>query len=173
MKPLGFGVAAVLTLCLQSTIAPRLEILGARPDWILVLVVAAALRGSPAEAVGGAWIIGLAADLMSVEHLGLLAVSYASASAIVVALRDELFIERAFTQIVATLLLGCMVRVGWLIYRHALYDTEVGLWHALVGEVVLGSVHTAAWSWVLRTPLRKMLGGRVFRASQGSASLHA
>ena len=71
---------AVLALTLQSAIAPRLAIFGVRPDWILVLVVFFALHGRRRDAVIAGWSLGMCADLMSIERVGLLALSYALAA---------------------------------------------------------------------------------------------
>ena len=44
MRWLGFAICAVMGLTLQTTVAWRFEIGGARPDWMLVLVVFFALH---------------------------------------------------------------------------------------------------------------------------------
>jgi len=58
MRWLSFLLLGVVLLTLQSAVAPRIELLGARPDWLLVVVVFFAMHAPPRDAVIGAWIIG-------------------------------------------------------------------------------------------------------------------
>ena len=76
MRWLTFGILGVVFIVMQSTLAPRMEILGARPDFLLVLVVFFGMHGKLPDVAVGAWLLGFVADLMSIERLGLMAFSY-------------------------------------------------------------------------------------------------
>jgi len=156
MRWVTFLVLAVLVLTLQSVVAPRLELLGARPDWLLVVVVFFALRAAPRDAVLGAWVLGACADLMTVDRFGLLALSYGLAGAAVVSVREYLFRSRPFTQFVVTLLVSLPLRFTWLLYRRMLYDPAGSFFVDMAIDVLAASVYTAAWAPVWHAVLGRM-----------------
>jgi rod shape-determining protein MreD len=156
MRWVTFLVLAVVVLTLQSVVAPRLELLGARPDWLLVVVVFFALRAAPRDAVLGAWVLGACADLMTIERFGLLALSYGLAGAAVTSVREYLFRSRPLTQFVVTLLVCLLLRFAWLLYRRMLYDPAGSLLVDMAIDVVTASVYTAAWAPVWHAVLGRM-----------------
>jgi rod shape-determining protein MreD len=161
MRWLTFLLAAAVVLTLQSALAPFVELFGARPDWLLVLVVVVALFARPTEAVVGAWIIGFCADLMTIERLGLMALSYMLAALFVISIRGYLFRYRATTQFAVTLMASLLVRAAWLVYRRALYDYAEPIFLDLAVQVVLASIYTAVWAWPAHKcvlPLSRWLG---------------
>ncbi len=160
MRWLTFLLLAAVVLTLQSSLAPRLEVFGARPDWLLVVVVFFALYAPPREAAIAAWIVGAAADLMTVERLGLLALTYALVAVAVASVRDYLFRHRAVTRFVVTLVASLLVRAGWMVYRRVLYDPADRLLADLAADVLMGSIYTAAWAPLLQAGLWRM--SRVF-----------
>ena len=156
MRWLTFLILVVLVVCLQSTVAPRLTVLGGRPDWVLVLVVFYALHARVDHALPGGWVTGGLADLMSIERFGLLSLSYALAAAAVFAVREWMFTRHPLTHFCVTLAAALAVRTVWSFYRMAMdlpgEATPVLLWSC---------VYTALWAplvhWVLlRVP--KLLG---------------
>ena len=72
MRWLGFAICAGLALTLQTTVAWRLEIRGARPDWMLVLAVFFVLHARTLDALIGAWLLGALMDNYSMARFGLL-----------------------------------------------------------------------------------------------------
>ena len=91
----GLAVAAVI---LDSAVAPRIELLGARPDFLVLLVAYAALvlGARPATIIG--FIVGLIVDAEQPEYLGLHALSlaaigFASAAAWEHLVRGSLFVQ--------------------------------------------------------------------------------
>ena len=140
-----FILFAALMLTLQSAVAPRLDVLGSRPDWLLVVVVLLAMRARPFDAVLGSWIIGALADLMTIERFGLMALSYALVAMLVVSIREALFRYHGFTQFVITLITCLVVQTVWCAYRRVLYDPVIPVWADFAIAAVLGSVYTALW----------------------------
>ncbi len=122
MRWLSFSILAVVVLTLQSALVPRLEVLGARPDLILVVTVFFAMHAPRRDAVLTAWLLGMIADLMTIERFGLLALSYALIAMIVASVRDFLFRYNAFSQIAVTAAASVLLGVGWLFYRRVLFD---------------------------------------------------
>ncbi len=156
MRWVTFLVLAVLVLTLQSVVAPRLELLGARADWLLVVVVFFAFHAPPRDAVLGAWVLGACADLMTVERFGLLALSYGLAGVAVTSVREYLFCRRPITQFVVTLSVCLLLRLAWLLYRRMLYDPASSLVVDVAIDVVTASVYTAAWAPVWHAVLGRM-----------------
>ncbi len=160
MRWLTFLIAAGLALTLQSTIAPRFELWGARPDWLLVVVVSFAMHARMPDALIGAALIGAGADLMTIERPGLMAGSYLVAAILVSLVRGSLFRRRPLTQVLVTFAACLTVPMIWLIYRRALYDPLGTLFFDLAIDGVLGSIYTAAWAPPLHGALLSM--ARVF-----------
>ena len=149
MRWLTFMILVAAALTLQSTVAPRLEIFGVRPDWLLVVVLFFGLYAPSGDAIFGGWIIGIAADLMTIERLGLLALSYALSALLVVAVRDYLFRDRAVTQFILALSVSLILRAAWMIFRRVLYGPSGASPWESSAEWVWASIYTAAWAPLL------------------------
>ena len=161
MRWLTFIPFMACMVTLQSVVPPRLELWGVRPDWLLVVVVFLALRTRMFEAILAAWIMGAVADLMTVERMGLLALSYGLAATLTASVREAVFRYRALTQFVVTLCVCLLVQTGWLAYRRVLYDPAEGFVVDLALGVLLGSLYTAAWAPLFHrvlSPLSRLLG---------------
>ena len=156
MRWLSFILLAATALTLQSAIAPRFELFGVRPDWLLVIVVFFAMHASPRDAAIGAWIIGGCADLMTIERLGLMALTYTLVAVAVTSVRDYVFRDRALTQLLLTLVVSVLVRLAWTVYSRLLHDPGGALFVDLVLEVVIASVYTAVWAPLLHKGLLRM-----------------
>ena len=156
MRWFSFAMLVALLLVLQSTLAPRFELFGARPDWLLVAVVFFAMHVAPREAIIGSWILGLSADLMTIERLGLMAVTYALIAMAVVSVRDYLFRRQALTQFIVTVAACVAVRLAWTVYVRLLYDPAQSVLVSLIQNVVWGSIYTAAWAPIVHQSLLRI-----------------
>ncbi len=173
MRWLMFIILTAGVLTLQSAVAPRLEIFGVRPDWLLVIVVFFSLYAPPQDAILGGWLIGILADLMTIERLGLLALSYALAAALVTATRDGLFRYRAVTQFFVVLSVCLIVRFGWLIFRRMMYWSTAPWPVELLTDCLLASLYTAAWApllYAVLLPRSRWFGIRRRRYTYGELS---
>lgn len=148
-----FIMIAVVALTLQTALAPRLSIWGARPDWILVLCVFVGLHARRWDAVLAAWILGLCADLMSLERVGLLALSYATIAWFVGSIREYLFRHHALTQFVVTFVAALLVQIGWLVYRRTLYSFDEPWVIDLTRSIFWTPLYTAVWAPVAHRAL--------------------
>ncbi len=148
MRWLTCVILIVVTVCLQSTMAPRWSWLGASPDWILVLVLFYALHARTDQALVAGWVAGALADLLTLERFGLLSLSYGLIAIAVSQVRDWMFVRHPLTHFGVTLLGAMIVRLAWAAYRAALDLPGEGL--ALMGWACL---YTAAWApplhWLL------------------------
>lgn len=152
----SWSLLAATILAAQSTLAPMVEIRGTRPDFILLFVVCFALHAEKLDAVVVAWLIGFAADFLTIERPGLLAASYGLSAAMIVTVRDYFFARKVLTLVVLTFLLSLILRIFWLFYRRMFYALEESAGAAVV-DIAAGALYTAACAFVLHPLLRRIL----------------
>ena len=153
MRWLTYAILAVITLTLQGSVAFRFELAGLRPDWMLAVVVLVALYARPQDAVIGAWCLGLAADLMTLERLGFMALTYALIAWLVVAVRPFLFRYRAATQLLVTVAAALLVQSVWGVYRLCVYPDPAWSAGGAWAEIGLGAIYTGLWAPLIGKPL--------------------
>ena len=172
MRWLTFAVVTGLALTLQASLAPRLELFSARPDFLMIFIVFLGLHAPSNHAIAGAWILGVCADLMTIERFGVIALSYGLTSMIVTSLREYLFRYRVVTQTAVTLIACLLIRTVWTIYYHLMYDAwEPFLRDWLIGGVMV-SVYTAAIApFAFRVLLRMSRWLGIARPRYGYAGL--
>jgi len=153
MRWLTFLVLMIVALVLQSALAPRIEIAGTRPDWLLVVVVFFAMHASAREALLGAWLTGACADLLTIERFGVLALSYGVAAMLVLPTRDYVFRGAGWPQFLVTLGVCVLIRTVWIVYYHAVYDPARSIFLELAAGVLLASLYTALWAPLLHRVL--------------------
>ena len=158
MRWLSFVICALVFITLQSAVAPYLQVFGARPDWLLVVVVFFALYARGADAVMGAWLIGFIADLMTIEQFGLMSLSYALAALVVVGLRDFLFKYHAVTQFMVTLAICALVRSAWAMFCLMQYENASWTVAGLLVNALIVALYTAAFAPPVDRLLLKMSG---------------
>lgn len=160
MRWMVFMAFAVIGVTLQTGLVPRLEIAGVRPDWLLIMVVFLALYVPQRDALVGAWLLGLLADVMSIESFGLISLSFALVALAVTSIHEFLFRYRVVTQVLVTFVSGLVLQAGWACYCWIKYG-HWGTGSAGVGlTIVAVSIYTAAWAPLLLGGLLRM--GRSF-----------
>jgi rod shape-determining protein MreD len=137
-------VAAVI---LDATLSPEIEILGARPDFaVLVVVYGALLMGGRAPIISG-FFMGLVADAELPEYLGLNALALAITGYLASRLLDHL--------VKANILVQCTVIAGAtllhdLIYYVVYYRNHLDLFGRFyVHQGFLGALYTAVLGAVI------------------------
>jgi rod shape-determining protein MreD len=148
------GWAAV---ALETTLSPRLAVGGVRPDLVLAMLMFTALFVPAYPALLGAWVLGLAKDVTGGGPVGVWALLFLGAAALVIEVRDLMFIERALTQVILTAVVSLGTNAGYVAARCALSGTRPS-W-AAVGLLLGGAVYTA-----LVTPAILRVLGRWRRA---------
>ena len=152
MNGLALAAAALILLVLQSTVAGRIEIAGARPDWLVAFVVFLGLYGNRGQAIIAGLAIGAAADLLTVERFGLLAGSYTLLAAAVVSVRDLVFRYRASTHFALTFVAAGLLQTGWLVWRWRCYGVSDSVGR-IMGLMLLGSLYSAVWAPIMHGAL--------------------
>lgn len=166
-------VLAVL-LTAQSALAPIVEIRGVRPDWLLVGAVFLGLYVKPREAVVSAWILGLCADLLTVERPGLISLSYLLTAAAVSTVREYVFRYWTLTQFTMTLAMALCVQTAWMIYRRILHPPSPSILTDWFYGAALTSLYSAAWAPILHKLLLSLSTGLgIVRPKYGHAGLRS
>lgn len=161
MRWLTLVILGSLTVVVQTTVMPRFDVWGIRPDLVLVLVVFFAMHARMPDAAVGAWVLGMMADLMSIERPGLMAMSYMLVSIMVAASREYFFRYRSLTQIIVTWGACFVVQAVWMGYRRFLYPDGSTWWADLFTFVVPCAVYTGLFAPLLHKillPMSKALG---------------
>ena len=144
MRTGWFAALAVAAVLLDSAVAPEIELLGARPDFLVLLVAYAGLvlGARPATIVG--FIVGLIVDAEQPEYLGLHAFSlsvigFASAAAWEHLVRGSLFVQ-------ICVLFGAALAHD-LIYYVVYYRNHLDMFgRFFVRFGFIGGVYTAAFA---------------------------
>lgn len=146
MKWLVFALCAATAIVLQTTLAGRVAIAGARPDWILVLVVCWALYTRRNDAYWACLLLGFAADLASIERFGLLTVCYGLIGMAVHLLRSGLFLKQAMTHFAVTFGAALVLQAVLGAYHLAVYPHSAEGVGSVTLVGFLSAVYTALWA---------------------------
>lgn len=117
-RVLGNLLAVALTAVAQLVVAPRLAVLGVKPDFLLLGVVGAALcRGAVTGCLLGLG-AGLAEDIVVGQYLGVRAVSFALVGLAVAGARTRMFGDQPVVPVVAALGGTALAELtSWAIWR--------------------------------------------------------
>ena len=105
-------LGAVLLAC-ELTVLDRWSIRGARPEMLLSLACFAALFArDSSQGLLASWLIGLLKDAGSTGPLGLHALLFLGAGAVVLQIRQILYRESPLTQLAVTFIAACWVNLA-------------------------------------------------------------
>ena len=140
-------LGAVLLAC-ELTVLDRWAVQGARPEVLLSLACFAALFArDSSQGLVASWLIGLLKDAGSAGPLGLHALLFLGAGAVVLQIRQILFRESPLTQLAVTFIAACWVNLAAaLVVAVTVGGIPVGV---IVGKTLLSALLTA----VLTVPL--------------------
>ncbi len=153
MKWLALTIAIVGCVVLHTTLGPRLAIGRVRPDLLVVLVVFIAMHVRGVDVIAWACMLGMLADLQSIERFGILALSYSAAAALVYALRSHVFRSHPLAHFAMTFCAGCIVQVLLLLYYVLVVGVGGGSWSS---QLLLG-VGIAMYSAALAPAVHALL----------------
>jgi len=156
MRWIVFILLLCLILTVQSAVIPRLSLWGARADLLLATTVFLGLFARPRESIVAAWLLGVGADLLTIERFGLMSLTYVVIALSVSSIRLYVFRESRLTQLVVTLIAALLVNLFGLLYRHVVYDPGESVVRGLGGSVILASLYTTAMSMPLYAVLRRL-----------------
>jgi len=134
-------LAAVLLGC-ELTILDRWAVKGARPEALLSLACFAALFArDSSQGLLASWLIGLLKDAGSAGPLGLHALLFLGAGAVVLQIRQVLFRESPLTQLAVTFVAACWVNLAAaIVVALSVGGIPIGV---IVGKTLLSALLTA------------------------------
>jgi rod shape-determining protein MreD len=135
-------LGAVLLAC-ELTVLDRWAVQGARPEALLSLACFAALFArDSSQGLVASWLIGLLKDAGSAGPLGLHALLFLGAGAVVLQIRQILFRESPLTQLAVTFIAACWVNLAAaLLVALTVGGIPIGV---IVGKTLLSALLTAA-----------------------------
>lgn len=145
MRWLGFGIVAVIGLVAQTTLGWRFQLGGMRPDWILVLVVFFALHARAEEGIIAGCVLGVLADLMSIERFGLMTLLYGLTSLVMFLCRDYFFIDHPLTHFFLTWIPAVGVSFASSLYCAWFVGGASSGWVSSL-SLIFGAAYTAVWA---------------------------
>jgi rod shape-determining protein MreD len=146
MKWVPFAILALAAVILHTTVAPRLAFAGVRPDWILIAVVFFAIHARNVDVVIAGWVLGLLADMQTVERFGLLSLTYAAAAAITYGTREHVFRFHPLAHFAVTLAVGAFVQAVLLGYDVFAGGAADVIWTQRLVSGGLVAAYTALWA---------------------------
>jgi rod shape-determining protein MreD len=141
-----------VALAFELTLLERWSLKGARPEALLSLACFAALFArDSSQGFLASWLIGLLKDVGSAGPLGLHALLFLGAGAVVLQIRQVLFRESPLTQLAVTFIAACWVNLAAaLVVAVSVGGIPVGV---LLGRTLLSALLTA----LLTVPLHVTL----------------
>jgi rod shape-determining protein MreD len=135
-------LAAVLLAC-ELTVLDRWAVRGTRPEPLLSLACFAALFArDTSQGLLASWLIGLVKDAGSAGPLGLHALLFLGAGAVVLEIRQILFRESPLTQLSVTFIAACWVNLaGAIVVALSVGGIPLGV---IIGKTLLSALLTAA-----------------------------
>jgi rod shape-determining protein MreD len=154
-----FVLVAVGALFMQVAVFSGLEVGGARPEMVLLIVLFFALHMKEREAAVMAWVLGLLQDLLSGGVLGIHALSFMVVALVASRFREEIFFGHILTQVLiafpAALLVGALSLARLKVLSSSL-DINAGVECATAAAAYTALV--APFAFALLTPLKRPLG---------------
>ena len=147
MRGAWFAGLAVLAVILDSAVAPEIEILGSRPDFLVLVVAYAGLvmGARPATILG--FIVGLVVDSEQPEYLGLHALALSAVGFGCAVAWEHLVRGSVFVQM--SLLFGAALAHDVIFYV-VYYRNHVDMFGRFILRFgLIGAAYTAALTFVL------------------------
>ena len=144
---------------LQTGLAWRIRIGGAKPDFFLALMIVLSLRGRREDVFAANWLIGLAKDLTSgCGVVGMYAVLFLLAGAIVGTLGRHVFSEHGLIVLASAFgaALACEAAASVLVSLRFEQVALASLMKASLGGAVYTAAITPLLAWAMIRPARWM-----------------
>lgn len=142
-------VTAVLFF-VQIFCGSELEILGTKPELLLILSVYLALHASANDALAASWMLGILVDIASCERFGMFAGLYLMGTALALKLKGEILQDHPLLPVIFTFALSIQYNFFHVSSVFVGYKTEIFL------DILLGATYTACLSPWLMLVLKKI-----------------
>jgi rod shape-determining protein MreD len=160
---LGFLILAFITICVQTALAPHVEVLHARPDLMLLLVIFYGIHARGFDGLLTAWVAGLLTDLSTQEPLGLFCVLYSVVALILMQAREMVFRDHLMTHVVLTFLFALAVKLALAVYVSWRYELAASA-NSVYFSAVVSALYTTALAPLVQYPLLRLQRALALRA---------
>ncbi len=158
MRWLTFALLAATTICIQTTVAAQLDILGVRPDFTFILVVHYALHSRSTYGPIAGWLLGAMMDLASVQRPGLISLLYGLAATLIWITRDMVFTRHPLTHFFMTGLSYSAIVLVMRTYEKLTLGTSDTLLSIMIYALAAG-LYTGLWAIPIHAMLMRISSG--------------
>ena len=177
MRWLTYFMLAYVSLGVQVALRGYFDIKGAEPNLVLLVVIFVAVNAPREAALGGAFMLGLMQDLLTLQPMGVWAVSYGLVAIFVISTQEVVYREHPLTHFSLALTGGILCTLfvaihGWIypmIWGHggapaAGHNPEMVFTHrpAVMG-LLAGAIYTAILAPIVLGVLQRMNKAFAFR----------
>jgi rod shape-determining protein MreD len=158
MNWLAFAILSYVALGVQVALRGFVEVGGAGPNFVLLVVVFLAINGTRDQSLIGSFVLGLMQDLLTLHPIGTWAVAYALVAVFVFSTQEIVYRDHPLTHFSLALLGGILCGVvltlhAWLYPMiHGNGSTQGGVVAGFFG----GALYTAILAPILIGPLQRM-----------------
>ena len=175
MRWLTYFILAYVALGVQVALRGYMDIKGAEPNLVLLVVIFISVNASREPALLGAFMLGLMQDLLTIQPMGVWAVSYGLVAMFVISTQEVVYREHPLTHfslaLVGGLLCGVFIVVhSWIYPRlHGAAAPASSGPHALLPQrngavgVFTGALYTAILAPFLLGALQKFKRAFAFK----------
>jgi rod shape-determining protein MreD len=176
MRWLTYFMLAYVSLGAQVALRGYFDIKGAEPNLVLLVVIFVAVNAPREAALGGAFMLGLMQDLLTLQPMGVWAVSYGLVAMFVISTHEIVYREHPLTHFSLALTGGilCTVLVvihGWIYpmiwgrgTSPAAHNPEMVVMHRpSVMALLAGAIYTAILGPIVLGVLQRMKKAFAFR----------
>ena len=164
MRWLAYLVLAYLVLGIQLAISGYVEIGGAAPNLILLVVIFLGVNGVREQVLLGCFLLGVMQDMLTLHPIGTWAVAYGLVALFVVSTQEVVYKEHPLTHFSLALMGGILCGVIMSIHEWV-YPMLHGKGSAQVSSVALfaSAVYSAVLAPIVLGILQRMKGTFGFR----------
>jgi rod shape-determining protein MreD len=169
MRWLAYLILSYLALGVQLALSGYVEIGGAAPNLILLVVIFLAVNAPREQALLGAFLLGLMQDMLTLHPIGTWAVAYGLVAMFVVSMQEVVYRDHPLTHFSLALLGGILCGVV-LTFHEWVYPMLHGKGAGQGGAVSLfaGALYTAVLAPIVLGILQRMKTTFGFRRRGGA-----
>jgi rod shape-determining protein MreD len=163
MRWLSYFILAYLALGVQLALSGYIEIGGAGPNFVLLVVILLAVNGAREQALLGSFFLGLMQDLLTLHPMGTWAVAYALVAMFVLSTQEVVYREHPLTHFFLALLAGILCGVVLTFHAWVYPLLHKGSTPGTATGVFASAVYTAVLAPIVLGVLQRMKGAFGFR----------
>jgi rod shape-determining protein MreD len=158
MRWLTYFILAYFALGVQVALRGYIDIKGAEPNLILLVVIFVAVNAGREAALGGAFLLGLMQDMLTLQPMGVWAVCYGLVAMFVISTQEVVYREHPLTHFSLALAGGVLCAIVIVIHGWVYPMIHGG------GAGALAAAHNPEMVATRRPSIAVLLGGTIYTA---------